>query len=117
MISYDQKRWEFSAASTEERDEWVSLIEEQIEKALQAQTSQKQQQQRQGQVRYNVDRKEVEAIKQKPGNDRCADCDAPSPSWASANLGILVCIECSGIHRNLGTHISKVRSLELDDWP
>jgi Arf-GAP/GTPase/ANK repeat/PH domain-containing protein 1/3 len=117
VISYDQKRWEFSAASTEERDEWVSLIEEQIEKAVQAQTSQKQQQQRQGQARYNVDRKEVEAIKQMTGNDRCADCDAPNPDWASANLGILVCIECSGIHRNLGTHISKVRSLELDDWP
>lgn len=38
------------------------------------------------------------------------------PVWCSVNLGILVCIECSGIHRNLGTHISKVRSLELDDW-
>ena len=39
------------------------------------------------------------------------------PDWASLNLGSLICIECSGIHRNLGTHISKVRSLELDDWP
>lgn len=39
------------------------------------------------------------------------------PEWASLNLGILMCIECSGIHRNLGSHISKVRSLGLDDWP
>jgi len=38
------------------------------------------------------------------------------PSWASINLGILICIECSGIHRNLGSHISKVRSLSLDCW-
>jgi len=51
------------------------------------------------------------------GNARCVDCDAPSPDWASLNLGVLVCIECSGIHRNLGSHISRVRSLDLDEWP
>lgn len=39
------------------------------------------------------------------------------PDWASLNLGSLMCIECSGIHRNLGTHLSRVRSLDLDDWP
>ena len=38
------------------------------------------------------------------------------PDWASINLGILVCIECSGIHRSLGVHVSKVRSLTLDKW-
>ena len=39
------------------------------------------------------------------------------PDWASINLGIVLCIECSGIHRNLGTHVSRIRSLDLDDWP
>lgn len=39
------------------------------------------------------------------------------PDWASLNLGALMCIECSGIHRNLGTHLSRVRSLDLDSWP
>ncbi|KAJ1694083.1 hypothetical protein LUZ63_010781 [Rhynchospora breviuscula] len=48
------------------------------------------------------------------GNEKCAECGAPGPEWASLNLGILVCIECSGAHRNLGVHISKVRSLTLD---
>lgn len=43
-----------------------------------------------------------------PGNDACAECGAPEPEWASLNLGILVCIECSGVHRKLGVHISKV---------
>lgn len=42
---------------------------------------------------------------------------AADPTWASLNLGALICIECSGIHRNLGTHLSRVRSLDLDDWP
>lgn len=49
------------------------------------------------------------------GNCWCADCGSGSKvEWASINLGIIVCIECSGIHRSLGTHISKVRSLTLD---
>lgn len=43
-----------------------------------------------------------------PGNDECAECNAPDPDWASLNLGVLMCIECSGVHRNLGVHISKV---------
>ncbi|XP_020399246.1 ADP-ribosylation factor GTPase-activating protein AGD1-like [Zea mays] len=48
------------------------------------------------------------------GNNMCADCGALEPDWASLNLGALLCIECSGVHRNLGVHISKVRSLTLD---
>lgn len=43
--------------------------------------------------------------------------DPVDPTWASLNLGALICIECSGIHRKLGTHLSRVRSLDLDDWP
>ncbi|KAJ2717064.1 hypothetical protein H4R19_000231 [Coemansia spiralis] len=47
-------------------------------------------------------------------NAACADCGAGFPEWCSLNLGALLCIECSGIHRSLGTHVSKVRSLTLD---
>ncbi|XP_069738731.1 arf-GAP with coiled-coil, ANK repeat and PH domain-containing protein 1 [Phaenicophaeus curvirostris] len=50
------------------------------------------------------------------GNGSCCDCRDPEPSWASVNLGITLCIECSGIHRSLGVHVSKVRSLTLDSW-
>ena len=49
------------------------------------------------------------------GNGWCADCGSSSKvEWVSINLGIILCIECSGIHRSLGTHISKIRSLTLD---
>ncbi|XP_060072300.1 stromal membrane-associated protein 1-like isoform X2 [Ylistrum balloti] len=49
-------------------------------------------------------------------NKYCVDCDAKGPRWASWNLGIFLCIRCAGIHRNLGVHISKVKSVNLDAW-
>mmetsp|Transcript_27522 Transcript_27522/g.80346 ORF Transcript_27522/g.80346 Transcript_27522/m.80346 type:complete len:403 (-) Transcript_27522:213-1421(-) len=49
-----------------------------------------------------------------PGNNRCVDCGVPEPDWASINLGVMVCLDCSGIHRQLGVHISQVRSVKLD---
>ncbi|XP_047230210.1 arf-GAP with coiled-coil, ANK repeat and PH domain-containing protein 2-like isoform X2 [Girardinichthys multiradiatus] len=51
-----------------------------------------------------------------PGNACCCDCGQADPRWASINLGITLCIQCSGIHRSLGVHFSKVRSLTLDSW-
>uniref|UniRef100_A0A673LZN4 Arf-GAP with coiled-coil, ANK repeat and PH domain-containing protein n=1 Tax=Sinocyclocheilus rhinocerous TaxID=307959 RepID=A0A673LZN4_9TELE len=50
------------------------------------------------------------------GNSSCCDCGQPEPRWASINLSITLCIQCSGIHRSLGVHFSKVRSLTLDTW-
>ncbi|KAM0716347.1 hypothetical protein Q7P37_007792 [Cladosporium fusiforme] len=47
-------------------------------------------------------------------NNRCIDCGAPSPQWASPKLGIFFCLACSGIHRSLGVHISFVRSVTMD---
>jgi stromal membrane-associated protein len=49
-------------------------------------------------------------------NKYCVDCDAKGPRWASWNLGIFLCIRCAGIHRNLGVHISRVKSVNLDAW-
>ncbi|KAF9078536.1 hypothetical protein BDP27DRAFT_15384 [Rhodocollybia butyracea] len=51
-----------------------------------------------------------------PGNDVCADCKARVPRWASHNLGIFICVNCASIHRKIGTHITKVKSLTMDSW-
>ena len=56
----------------------------------------------------------LQALCQVPGNSRCVDCGAADPKWASINLGVLMCLRCSGVHRSLGTNISRVQSLELD---
>lgn len=54
-------------------------------------------------------------LAQKPGNTVCADCGAPDPDWASYTLGVFICLNCSGIHRNI-PQISRVKSVRLDPW-
>uniref|UniRef100_A0A8D1M349 ArfGAP with SH3 domain, ankyrin repeat and PH domain 1 n=1 Tax=Sus scrofa TaxID=9823 RepID=A0A8D1M349_PIG len=56
----------------------------------------------------------IEDVQRLPGNEVCCDCGSSEPTWLSTNLGILTCIECSGIHREMGVHISRIQSLELD---
>ncbi|KAL2076032.1 hypothetical protein VTL71DRAFT_975 [Oculimacula yallundae] len=55
-------------------------------------------------------------IKSVPGNNVCADCQARNPGWASWSLGIFLCMRCAALHRKLGTHITKVKSLSMDSW-
>ncbi|XP_048034067.1 arf-GAP with GTPase, ANK repeat and PH domain-containing protein 2 isoform X4 [Megalobrama amblycephala] len=112
IISSTGQSWHFEAQSQEDRDAWVQAIESQILASLQSCESR-------NKARRNSQSEALalQAIRNAKGNDLCVDCAAPNPTWASLNLGALICIECSGIHRNLGTHLSRVRSLDLDDWP
>lgn len=57
---------------------------------------------------------DINAIRKRPGNNFCADCGARDPHWASVNIGVFVCLSCSGIHRAMGTHISFIQSVSLD---
>ncbi|CAJ1084417.1 arf-GAP with GTPase%2C ANK repeat and PH domain-containing protein 2 isoform X5 [Xyrichtys novacula] len=113
IVSFTGQTWHFEAQSQEDRDSWVSAIESQILASLQSCESGRNKARRSSQSEAVA----LQAIRNAKGNSLCVDCEAPNPTWASLNLGALICIECSGIHRNLGTHLSRVRSLDLDDWP
>ncbi|KAI8423964.1 hypothetical protein MSG28_002633 [Choristoneura fumiferana] len=120
IVSLDGKRWRWEVcgasgmACAAERDAWVACVEAQILQSLQGRTSR---QPAPTGANSTGDVRATYYIRRVKGNDKCCDCGANDPDWASLNLGVLICIECSGIHRNLGSHISRVRSLDLDEWP
>ncbi|XP_077169761.1 arf-GAP with GTPase, ANK repeat and PH domain-containing protein 1 isoform X4 [Paroedura picta] len=113
IVSLTGQTWHFEATTYEERDAWVQAIESQILASLQSCESSK----NKSRLTSQNEAMALQSIRNLRGNSRCVDCEAQNPDWASLNLGALMCIECSGIHRNLGTHLSRVRSLDLDDWP
>eukprot|EP00965_Chrysotila_dentata_P173567 5729997-Pleurochrysis_carterae.AAC.3 len=49
-------------------------------------------------------------------NGICIDCGTAHPLWASLSYGTYFCLECSGVHRSLGVHLSFVRSINMDSW-
>jgi Arf-GAP/GTPase/ANK repeat/PH domain-containing protein 1/3 len=92
-VSLDNKQWHFEAATTEERDEWVNIIEQEIFKSLQGNDSGKPKTQNSSDVAQLMQNIKTQVA----GNNFCVDCDAQNPEWSSLNLGVLMCIECSGI--------------------
>uniref|UniRef100_A0A7S3UIJ3 Arf-GAP domain-containing protein n=1 Tax=Oxyrrhis marina TaxID=2969 RepID=A0A7S3UIJ3_OXYMA len=51
-----------------------------------------------------------------PANELCFDCRRANPDWTSCAFGIFICENCAGKHRELGTHVTRVRSVRLDEW-
>ncbi|XP_076422810.1 arf-GAP with GTPase, ANK repeat and PH domain-containing protein 3 isoform X2 [Peromyscus maniculatus bairdii] len=113
VVSLTGQTWHFEASTAEERELWVQSVQAQILASLQGCRSAKDKTRLGNQNTALA----VQAVRTVRGNSFCIDCEAPNPDWASLNLGALMCIECSGIHRHLGAHLSRVRSLDLDDWP
>ena len=106
IVSLSQSSWSFGCPREGVRDAWVEALNLGIKTCLQESG---------GGVRGDVESDRLlDLVLRDPGNTRCADCRRAQPEWCSINLGILVCIECSGAHRKLGSHVSKVRSLFLD---
>ncbi|KAG1683747.1 Arf-GAP with dual PH domain-containing protein 1 [Nymphon striatum] len=63
-----------------------------------------------------TNRRFLKELLKKSGNDVCAECRSEGPEWASYNIGVFICTQCAGFHRNMGCHISKVKSLKMDNW-
>ncbi|PAA49982.1 hypothetical protein BOX15_Mlig000726g1 [Macrostomum lignano] len=108
LVTLDGRVRQFEAPNRDVRDAWVT--------ALRAATLGRLRAGRDGDVDGNDAAALLDAARRLPGNERCADCGAPQPDWASVSLGLLICLRCSGAHRQLGTHLSRVRSLHLDSW-
>ncbi|KAI8332618.1 hypothetical protein BC941DRAFT_358858 [Chlamydoabsidia padenii] len=70
----------------------------------------------QTQATQNRHERKLNELLKLPGNDKCADCKAKNPRWSSYSLGVFLCIRCASLHRKMGTHVSKVKSLSMDNW-
>ncbi|KAK2551169.1 Arf-GAP with coiled-coil [Acropora cervicornis] len=123
------KSWILQADNDYLKTEWMEAMQASINKAFDCPTSGEIEKTETDSLSSGTKSKSVESldklsepksvleqIRSVLGNDKCADCGKVEPSWASTNWGVVLCIECSGIHRSLGVHVSKVRSLTLDAW-
>ena len=106
--------YELQGDTSEDANDWIRVIRQQIEGALVSTLSAGRSSEMRGSASelFILGKTDLDGLR--AVNPYCADCGIGAPEWASLNLCIMVCIACGGIHRKLGTHVSKIRSITLD---
>ncbi|XP_039980461.1 arf-GAP with SH3 domain, ANK repeat and PH domain-containing protein 2b isoform X2 [Xiphias gladius] len=112
LFSHD-RTYHFQAEDEAECQVWVSVLQNSREEALNK-AFKGDQNEGENNIVQELTKAIVGEVKRMSGNDSCCDCGAAGPTWLSTNLGVLICIECSGIHREMGVHYSRIQSLDLD---